>query len=53
MRNMDDPQVVHFANEIDKLVDRFKDEYDLTYAAMIGVLFFKCHSLCDEASPSD
>lgn len=42
-------QVQHFADELDKLVNRFRSEYDLSYAATVGTLQMKVHLLCMEA----
>lgn len=42
-------QVKQFADDLDNLVDRYRDEYDLNYAAVVGALFMKAHLLCDEA----
>ncbi len=42
-------QIKHFGDEIDKLVDRFRREYDITYAAVVGTLFMKAHLICNEA----
>jgi hypothetical protein len=41
-------QIEAFANELDKLVDRFCDEYDLPYASVVGVLTFKTKLLMDD-----
>ena len=38
-----------FANELDALVHRTRQEYDLEYAQVIGVLMMKSHTLMDEA----
>jgi hypothetical protein len=46
----DKNQTEHFANEIDGIIDRARSEYDLSYAAIVGVLQMKIHLLCDEAS---
>lgn len=46
-------QTFHFADELDKLVDRFREEYDLSYAAIVGSLHMKAHLLCEEASERD
>ncbi len=47
---MTDPeQTTHFANEIDALVDKYRNEYDITYASIVGVLQMKIHLLCEEA----
>lgn len=47
---MSDEQVTQFADEIDKLVERFRAEYDMTYAGVVGVLQMKIHLLCEEAT---
>lgn len=44
-----DEQIKHFANELDNLVDRYRVEYDLSYAAVVGALAMKQHLLCNEA----
>ena len=41
--------VEHLSNEIDKLIDRFRSEYEISYAEVVGVLHMKIHTLCDEA----
>lgn len=46
-------QVKAFANELDLLVERYSNEFDLTYAAAVGVLFMKAHLLCDDAAFND
>lgn len=43
-------QTDHFANDIDKLVERYRSEYEVSYAAVVGVLQMKIHLLCQEAS---
>lgn len=42
-------QIEAFADEIDNVVRRFRAEYDLTYAAAIGVLDLAKHKLLNEA----
>lgn len=42
-------QIDHFSNELDALVNRFRDEYDISYASVIGILHMKAHTLCGEA----
>lgn len=42
-------QIDHFANEIDALVDRYRTEYEMTYAGVVGVLQMKIYTLCAEA----
>lgn len=49
----DREQAQHFAAEIDKLVDRFRQEYDIGYMSLIGVLHAKAHLLVDEAYEDD
>lgn len=45
----DKEQTDHFANELDALVDRFRSEYEMSYAVVIGTLQMKIHLLCNEA----
>lgn len=42
-------QIDHFANELDSLVNRFRTEYEMTYASIVGTLQMKAHLLCVEA----
>jgi hypothetical protein len=46
-------QTFHFGDELDKLVERFRQEYDLSYAAIVGTLHMKAHLLCGEAIDRD
>lgn len=46
-------QVQHFSNALDALIDRHCDEFDLTYASVIGVLTMKTHDLCVEVNTPD
>ena len=41
-------QTHHFATELDALILRFRQEYDLTLAAVVGTLYVKQHELCAE-----
>lgn len=43
-------QIKHFANDIDNIVDRYRAEYDMSYAAVVGVFQMKIHLLCAEAA---
>ncbi len=43
-------QITHFSNDIDALVDRYREEYDMMYSSFLGVMFMKCHLLMNEAS---
>ena len=42
-------QIDHLENDIDALINRYKDEFDLTHPTLIGVLQMKCHLLMYEA----
>lgn len=42
-------QTFHFGDELDKLVNRFRQEYDMEYAQIVGTLHMKAHLLCQEA----
>lgn len=46
-------QITHLSNEIDKLINRYRDEYDLSYAAVVGILQMKSHLLMSEAAEDD
>lgn len=51
---MDDKQQIFaFADDLDRLVDRYRSEFDLTYAAVVGILFMKAQLLCGEAGDRD
>lgn len=43
-------QINHFADELDVLITRYRSEYEITYASIIGVLQMKSYLLCNEAS---
>lgn len=42
-------QIEHFENDLDALVERYRKEFDMTYAAVIGCLQLQIHALSDEA----
>lgn len=42
-------QTTHFANDIDRLVDRYRQEYSISYISLIGVLYAKATLLTNEA----
>ena len=42
-------QLQAFADDLDKLVNRYRDEFDLTYGAVVGALQMKSWLLCSEA----
>jgi hypothetical protein len=43
-------QIDAFADDLDKLVHRYRSEFDLSYAAAVGVLQMKSWLLCSEAA---
>ncbi len=43
-------QINRFSDELDALVDRYAQEYDLSYASVIGCLTLKIHTLCCDAT---
>ncbi len=49
----DKEQTDHFAAELDRLVDRFRAEYELSYATVIGTLTLKATFLALEAREAD
>lgn len=46
-------QITAFSDDLDNLVDRYRREFDLSYAAVVGVFFMKAHLLCAEAVEED
>jgi len=46
-------QIAKFENDLDALIDRYRVEFDMTYAAMVGSLFIKVHALASEANGED
>ncbi len=42
-------QIDAFASELDALINRFRAEFDMTYAATIGTLMLAVHDLQQEA----
>lgn len=45
----DAEQISAFATELDALVERYREEFDLTYAAVVGALHMKAFEICREA----
>lgn len=43
-------QIDAFSNELDAMVERFRREFDLTYADVVGTLHMKAWLMCKEAS---
>ena len=46
-------QIKAFAHDVDQLVDRYRQEFDLTYAVVVGVLTMKATLLCGERPEED
>jgi len=46
-------QAVAFATELDALVSRFGDEFDLLAVTAVGVLMTKAHLIMDEQTRDD
>jgi hypothetical protein len=44
-----DEQTRRFAQELEKLIDYYKQEYEMTYATIVGTLHIACHALTEEA----
>ena len=42
-----------FADEIDRVINYFRDEFELTYAEAIGVLVIKLTALAAEANEAE
>jgi len=48
---MDDLQQCNaFGEEIEKVINRFRGEFDLSYASVIGILFAKAQMMTNEWS---
>lgn len=43
-------QTNDFADDLDKLVERYRQEFEITYVQVVGCLHLKIHTLCAEAS---
>jgi hypothetical protein len=44
-----DERVCAFADDLDRLVRRYAEEFDITAASTVGILFMKAHLLCANA----
>ncbi len=49
MRVGDPEQIRHFQDELDKLIRRYRHEYNITYASVIGILFACAQLLVEES----
>lgn len=46
-------QIDRFNDQLDKLIDTFVKEHDVTYAAMIGALYLKMHHLAEDSQEDE
>lgn len=42
-------QIEHLENDLEIIIERYRKEYDLSYAAIVGVFMLKVHQLSVEA----
>lgn len=49
----DKEQITAFAGELDNLVSRYEQEFNLSVAGTIGVLQLKIHAICIAANEDD
>lgn len=43
-------QTTHFANDLEALITRYRHEYEITYAQLVGVLQIQMFLLCQETA---
>lgn len=46
----DKQQIQAFADDLDNLIERYRREFDLSYAGVVGALHMKAYIMCKEAS---
>ena len=46
-------QTYAFGHELDSLVDRFRSEFEMTYASIIGTLIMKANLLTSESTEEE
>ena len=46
-------QIEHLDQELIRLIERFRKEYNLSYASVIGTLHLRAHILAQEAIDSE
>lgn len=46
-------QVEHFEADLERLIERYRKEYDMMYASMIGLLQMKVIQLTNEMEEDD
>ena len=42
-----------FAADIERVIQRYRKEFQISYAAVIGILFIKAHDLASETLEDD
>ena len=46
-------QTYAFGHELDNLIDRFRSEFEMTYASIIGTLIIKANLLTNESTEEE
>ncbi len=46
-------QIMAFADDLDKLVARYEQEFELSMASAVGALMFKAHAIMTNAMDGD
>lgn len=46
-------QIIAFGDDLDRLLERYAQEFDLPYAAVVGCMQIKIHLICQQASEED
>ncbi len=49
----DREQIKAFADDLDRLVERYAIEFEISYGGIIGAMFAKCHLLCNQAAAQE
>jgi len=47
------PAIDHFVKEVHQIIDRFRFEYDINYAELIGALVLVVHDMSNENANTD
>jgi len=46
----EEEQLKCLANDVDALINRYREEFNISYATVVAVLTFKTHMMCQEAA---
>ena len=46
-------QIDAFSDDIERVIQRYRNEFQISYAAVIGILFIKAHDLAQETLEDD